>query len=191
MDDIVSTLDETCCYILAGISRHPEGIGFNRLLREIQKQPNSQYNKMAKTTLAQHIQHLLDKHFIENEIVKNSPLKFKPSKYRVSVYFKELSKGLIAQSVNPDDYLPLMRAEDAGKLTMHLMDLNLQYLSECIETVLQNPENIALFNINQTFYNLETLMRAYRERILERKEERIALKTIQDWVTKYRKIDEK
>ena len=192
LDEILIRLDDTCGFILAGITMHPEGIGFNKLHKEIKKYPKpNHYNKMAKTTLSLHIQHLIEEKLITNDPKNDSRLKIKPSKYQISPYFKELSKGIIAQALTPIDYLPLMRAEDASTVTVNLMDVNIILLSECLEAVLQAPENIAIFNIHQTFYNLETLMRAYRERILEKKEEKAALKTIQEWVAKYRKIAEK
>jgi len=176
LDEILKELDNPCQFILAGIILNHEGIGFNELHRAIRKQNN--YSKMSKSALSAHLKHLLGENLIENEIDEKSPLKFKPSKYRTSSYFKELSKGFVAQSVTPEHYLPLMISEDVTEVTHHLMYILIQQLSDCLKSVLQTPENISIWNMHQLFYNMETLMRAYRERILKKNEIDTALKLI-------------
>lgn len=183
LDDLLKELDDTCSFILAEITLNPQGMGFNELLKKVRKHPT--YRKMAKSTLSEHLRHLMEKKLVDKKVDKDSRLKLKPSEYRTSQHFIQLSKGLIAQSTTPEDYLPFMRTEDVKSVTNHLMEINLQHISECLKVVLQAPENIAVWNMHQAFYNLETLMRAYRERILESKEETMALKALQDWLSQH------
>ncbi len=178
LDELLAELDDECSFILAAIILHPEGIGFNELNRKIKKDPKSLYYKMAKSTLSKHLNHLIDKNLLEKKVIENSRLKLKPSKYMTSQYFNDLSKGFIDQSTSPEDYLPLMRAEDIRSVTSQLMFLINQHVTECMRTSLTVPENISIWNIHQALYNLEILMRAYRERVLESKEESEALKAI-------------
>ena len=178
LNKILYKLDDYCSFILAGITMHPKGIGFNELHREIRKQNN--YSKMSKSALSGHLKHLLGENLIEREEVTDSPLKIKPTKYRTSSYFKELSKGFVAQSVTPEDFIPLMMSEDANEVTQHLMCIIIQHLSDCLKSILQAPENISSLNMSQLFYNMETWMRAYRERILQKNEANTALNFIHD-----------
>lgn len=167
LDKTLEELDDHCSFILAGIIYHSEeGIGFNQLYREIREKRN--YSNIAKTTLCIHLKHLLDTNFITKDIEEDSRLKLKPTTYRTSPYFKELSKGFVAQSITPEDFLPLMMSEDVKSVTNHLMNTIILHVSECLASVLQAPENISRLNMFQLFYNMETLMRAYRERILEK-----------------------
>ena len=179
LDELLSELDDECSFILAAIILHPEGIGFNELNRKIKKDPKSLYYKMAKSTLSKHLNHLIDKNLIEKKVIENSRLKLKPSKYKTSQYFNDLSKGFIAQSTSPEDYLPPMRAKDVRTATSHLMFLINQHVAKCLQASLTVPENISIWNIHQAFYILETMIRAYRERVLESKEESEASKAIQ------------
>ena len=183
LDKILDELDDPCSFILAGITMFPEGIGFNKLHREIRKQNN--YSKMAKSTLSEHLQHLRKKNLIERDIDEGSQLKLKPTTYRTSSHFKELSKGFVAQSTTPEDFLPLMMSEDVKTVTDHLMSIILIHVSECLDAVLQTPKNISIWNMQQLFYNMENLMRAYRERILQKNEAATALKVIHEWVSNY------
>lgn len=183
LDGALEDLDDTCQLILAAVTMHPQGIGFNQLLKKIKQHPDIHYNSMAKTTLSEHIQHLLGKKLIEKHTLETSALKLKPSKYRISRYFRGLSKGLIAQSTTPEDILPAMMDEDAETVTRHLMSIIIDNLAACLEAVIQSPENISIYNMHQAFYNLETLMRAYRQRIQQKKEETLALETIRAWRT--------
>jgi len=178
LDKMLDELDDPCQFILAGITLNAEGIGFNELHREIRKQNN--YSKMSKSALSGHLKHLLEKNLIENKIDEKSPLKFKPSNYRTSSYFRELSKGFVAQSITSEDFMPLMMSEDVNEVTRHLMFISIQHLSACLKSILQAPENISSLNMFQFFYNLETLMKAYRERILKKNEESTALEVIHE-----------
>jgi DNA-binding HxlR family transcriptional regulator len=177
LDKILDELDDLDQFILAKITLNPE-IGFNELHRKIRKQNN--YSKTSKSALSGHLKHLQEKNLIEKETDEKSPLKWKPSKYRTSSYFRELSKGFVAQSLTPEDFLPLMMTEDVNEVTQHLMYIIIQQLSDCLEVVLQAPENLSMWNMGQLFYNMETLMRAYRERILKKNEANTALKVIHD-----------
>ena len=182
LDEILKDLDDSCSLILVGIAKNPEGIGFNQLHREIRK--HSDYRQIAKSTLSEHLKHLLKKNLIEREEIRESLLKLKPTKYRISSYFKKLSKGFIAQSVTPEDYLPLMMSEEVNTVTQHLMFIIIQHLSDCLKSILQTPENISIWNMHQLFYNMETLMIAYRERILKKNEVNPALKVIHNSTVK-------
>jgi hypothetical protein len=179
LDELLEELDDTCSFILAAITRNPEGIGFNELYRKIRENPETQYNKMAKSSLSKHLTHLVDKTLVEKKVDKESKLKLKPSKYMPSQYFKDLSKGFIAQSTSPKDYMPLMRSEDVRSLTSHLMFIINQHLTESLSASLVAPEKIFIWNVHQAFHNIETLMRAYKERVLESKEESEARKALQ------------
>lgn len=181
LDGVLEDLDDTCQFILAEVIKHPEGIGFNALLREMKHLRDVNYNRMARTTLSEHLQHLQLKHLIEKPPPENSNLNLKPSKYRTSQYFRDLSKELMAESITPEDYLPLMMKEDAQTVTRHLMSIITGQLADCLVGVIQSPENISIYNMHQAFYNLETLMRAYRQRIQQQKEESLALETIRAW----------
>jgi DNA-binding HxlR family transcriptional regulator len=178
LDKLLDELDAPCQFILAGIILNPEGIGFNELHREIRKQNN--YSKLSRSALSGHLKHLQEKNLIENKIDEKSPLKFKPSNYCTSPHFRELSKGFVAQSVTPEDFIPLMMNEDVNEVTQHLMCMSIQHLSDCLKSILQTPENISSLNMFQFFYILETLMKAYRVRILEKNEESRALKVIHE-----------
>ena len=188
LDELLEELDDECSFILAAIILHPDGIGFNDLNRKIKKDPQSSYYKMAKSTLSKHLTHLIDKKLIEKKVVENSRLKLKPSKYMTSPHFKDLSKGFITQSTAPKDYMPLMRAEDVRSVTNHLMFFINQHVTECLRASLQAPDNVSIWNMHHAFYNLETLMRAYRERVLEGKKESEALKALQDCRSKISEI---
>lgn len=181
LDGALEDLDDTCQLILAAVTMYPQGIGFNELLKKIKQHPDAHYNSMAKTTLSEHIQHLLRKNLIEKHTLETSRLKLKPSKYRISPHFRQLSRGLIAQSTTPEDILPTMMNESAETVTRHLMSIIIDNLAECLAVVIQSPENISIYNLHQAFYNLETLMRAYRQRIQQQKEETLALETIRAW----------
>ena len=171
LDELLSELDDECSFILAAIILHPEGIGFNELNRKIKKDPKGLYYKMAKSTLSKHLKHLIKKNLVRKKVIENSRLKLKPSKYKTSQYFNDLSKGFIAQSISPKDYLPHMRAEDVRTATNHLMFLINQHVTRCLKASLTVPENISIWNIHQALHITETMMRAYRERVLESKEE--------------------
>jgi len=179
LNEFLNKLDETCSFILAEIIQNPKGIGFNELYRRIKK--HSECRTMAKSTLSDHIKHLVDQNFIERKTVKDSPLKLKPVQYRTSQHFRKLSKGMIAQSVSPEDFLPLMRKQNASEVTNQLMSAIFTNVTECLKAILQAPENISRLNMHQAFYIMETLMIAYRKRILESKDEITALKTIDEW----------
>lgn len=186
LDEMLEDLDEHCSLILVGITMNP-GIGFNQLHKELRKHSN--HREVAKSTLSEHLKHLSKKNLIEKEIVEGSPLKIKPTKYRTSSHFKELSKGFVAQSTTQEDFLPLMISEDVKSLTKHLMRIILLHLTDCMKSTLQVPENISVLNMHQLFYNIETLMKAYRERILQKKEETTALKTIDEWFSNVNQRD--
>jgi DNA-binding HxlR family transcriptional regulator len=185
LNQILYKLDDYCSFILAGITVHPEGIGFGELLREIRE--HDKYKKMSRTALSTHLKHLRAKNLIEKKTKKDSPLKIKPTIYSTSSYFRELSKGFIAQSVAPEDFLPLMMAEDVTEVTQHLMHIIVQQLSDCLQIVLQAPKNVSEWNMGQLFFNMETLMRAYRERIDKKNEVNTALKVIRDCKVKVTK----
>jgi DNA-binding HxlR family transcriptional regulator len=180
--------DEECAYILAEIINNPKGIGFNQLHRNMRKHP--QCEKMAKSTLSKHLKHLMEDYFIEKDIEKQSNPSLKPgSNYKTTKHFRELTKNGIAQSTTPEDFLPLMRAEDAQLVTKHLLNIMQWHLRECLKAMLQAPESISKLNMHQAFYILETLMTAYRKRIRERGEEKKALQAIDHYTEHAREMN--
>ena len=182
LDEILEKLDETCSLILTGIIMNPKGIGFNELHRQLRKK--NKYRAVAKTTLSQHLLHLQASKLIDKDKIQNSPLTIKPSNYHTSQYFKELSKGFIAQSTTVEYLLPEILSKDIKSLTNDLIRVILLHLSESLKSVLQVPENIFVWNMHQAFYNIETLVRAYKKRVIKNKEEGPALKAIEEWITK-------
>ncbi len=186
LNKILYKLDDYCSFILAGITMHPEGLGFGELHREIKK--HERYRKISRSALSTHLKHLRAKNLIKRKIKKkDSPLYHKPVEYSTSAYFRELSKGFVAQSVTPEDFIPLMMNEDVTEVTQHLMYITIQHLSDCLKSILQAPENISNLNMFQLFYNIETWMRAYRERILKKNEVNTALKVIHNCKAKVTK----
>ena len=182
LDDALIKLDNQCGFILATISMNEKGFGFNSLLKKIRE--HDEHKRMAKSTLSIHLKHLEEGNLIENEIVKESPLKYKPAKYKISQHFREISKGMIAQSTTPEDFLPFMRDLDAEALTDQLMKAIHAHVAECLGIMIQVPDEISRWNMHQALYNLRSLMIAYRERIIERKEEIVASTALDKWIPK-------
>ena len=183
LDKLLKDLGNVPSYILMRIGFHQKGIGFNKLYREIKIDNQSIYQKMAKSTLSKHLKFLLEKNVLEKQINENSPLKIKPTTYIISKYFREISKGILFLSTTPEDYLLLMRSESIEDVTIQLKNMMSYEIYDCIKGVIQVPENIAEYTMCNFFYNLETVIRAYRTRVLEKKEEKMALKTIQKWLS--------
>lgn len=183
LNETLRGLDDYGSVILVAIIRHPEGIGFNSLQKEIRKHPKCE--TMAKTTLSEHLHYLVGNNLVDRDLDENSKLKFKPTKYKTSQYFRNISKEYIAQSTTPEDFLSLMRTEDVATVTKHLMSSTLTQIAECLKAVVSAPEKISRVKIKQLAYNLETMTIAYRERILETKEEAIALNAINTWMDYY------
>lgn len=182
LDAILRDLDDQCSIILVEITMNPKGIGFNSLYKKIRKHPG--FLKIAKPTLVDHLQHLFGFDLIEKEILENSKLKLKPTLYKTSQYFRKLSKGMIAQSTTPEDLLPIFREKDAQTATNLILNQILLETVECLKITLQTPDKISTWNMRQHFYILETLMKAYRERILEKNELAKALETLQASIQK-------
>ena len=84
-----------------------------------------------------------------------------------------------------------MRAENVKPVTIQLMKVMTYSLSECLKASLQSKDNISTYIMHQAFYNLETLMKAYRTRVTEEKKETIAIKAIEDWFSNTIGIEEK
>jgi hypothetical protein len=177
IDDILQDLnkDDASSYIFAAISSHPEGIGFNKLLKEIRHGPDRHYRKMAKTTLSLNLKILITKNLVERTVEEDSYLKLKPTKYQMSPYFRENMKGLLAQTTLPEEYNNYMKDKDGINIARIIIKIAINHISDCLAESLQYPDNIANFTMKQLFYNLEAWFTEFRKLAIEKNQVEIAI----------------
>jgi hypothetical protein len=181
--------DDHCASLFAYLTvLYPEEIGFNALLKVLQKEKKTTQVGFSRNTLSNHLNHLLADDFVIVREDSDSNYRLKPRYYKLSPFVVEIFYDVIIRDdvLFESTILDEMKNMELKKLTITLIDIMMSILHEVLIDGIMFPDNIAEYNLDLVLQRkISILVTAYKKRVLEYDEQEAVFNILKEFTKKW------